>query len=78
MIRSLKTALAAIALCASFNAAYAQAPSISDGVVRVGVLTDMTGVFSDLAGPGAVTAAQMAIDDFVASKKPASIPAAWI
>ena len=71
MIRSLKTALAATALCASFNAAYAQAPSISDGVVRVGVLTDMTGVFSDLAGPGAVTAAQMAIDDFVASKKPA-------
>ena len=30
----------------------------------------MTGVFSDLAGGAAVTAAQMAIDDFVESKRP--------
>ena len=34
-------------------AADAQAPGISDGVVRIGVLTDMNGVFSDLAGAGA-------------------------
>jgi hypothetical protein len=34
------------------------------------VLTDMAGVFSDLAGAGAVTAAQMAIDDFVEKEKP--------
>ena len=40
-------------------------PGISDGMVKIGVLTDMAGVFSDLAGQGAVTAAQMAIDDFV-------------
>lgn len=45
-------------------------PAISDGTVRIGVLTDMGGVFSDLAGQGAVTAAQMAIDDFVGSQKP--------
>jgi branched-chain amino acid transport system substrate-binding protein len=52
--------------------AMAQQPQkISDGVVRIGVLTDMGGVFSDLAGPGAVTAAQMAVDDFVAERKPA-------
>jgi hypothetical protein len=37
---------------------------------KIGVLTDMTGVFSDLAGGGAVTAAQMAIDDFVESERP--------
>ncbi len=48
----------------------AQTPGISDGVVRIGVLTDMNGVFSDLAGAGAVTAAQMAIDDFVEQAKP--------
>jgi branched-chain amino acid transport system substrate-binding protein len=48
----------------------AQTPGISDGVVRIGVLTDMNGVFSDLAGAGAVTAAQMAIDDFVQDAKP--------
>ncbi|MEA2962003.1 MAG: branched-chain amino acid transport system substrate-binding protein, partial [Alphaproteobacteria bacterium] len=48
----------------------ARAEGISDGAVRIGVLTDMAGVFSDLAGAGAVTAAQMAIDDFVEKEKP--------
>jgi branched-chain amino acid transport system substrate-binding protein len=38
--------------------------------VKIGVLTDMNGVFSDLAGAGAVTAARMAIDDFVEKEKP--------
>jgi branched-chain amino acid transport system substrate-binding protein len=52
-------------------AAGAQAPGVSDGTVKIGVLTDMAGVFSDLAGAGAVTAAQMAIDDFVEKEKPA-------
>ena len=37
---------------------------ISDDVVKVGVLTDMTGAYSDLAGPGSVIAAQMAAEDF--------------
>ena len=36
----------------------------SDDVVRIGVLTDMTGSYSDLAGPGSVLAVQMAVDDF--------------
>jgi branched-chain amino acid transport system substrate-binding protein len=47
---------------------HAQAPKaggkISDGVVRIGVLTDMTGYYSDLAGPGSVLAARMAVEDF--------------
>lgn len=33
-------------------------------MVKIGILTDMSGTYSDLAGQGAVTAAQMAIDDF--------------
>jgi branched-chain amino acid transport system substrate-binding protein len=37
---------------------------ISDDVVKVAVLTDMTGAYSDLAGPGSVIAAQMAAEDF--------------
>jgi branched-chain amino acid transport system substrate-binding protein len=37
---------------------------ISDDVVKVGVLTDMTGAYSDLAGPGSLVAAQMAAEDF--------------
>jgi len=51
-------------------AAGAQTPVVSDGVVKIGVLTDMAGVFSDLAGAGAVTAAQMAVDDFIEKEKP--------
>lgn len=33
-------------------------------------MTETNGVFSDLSGPGAVTAAEMAIDDFVEEAKP--------
>jgi branched-chain amino acid transport system substrate-binding protein len=40
------------------------ADKISDGVVKIGVLTDMTGFYSDLAGPGSVLAVKMAADDF--------------
>ena len=38
---------------------------VSDGTVKIGVLTDLSGVYSDVAGPGTVVATQMAIDDFV-------------
>ena len=61
------TAIVAATLAVSCAA---QAEGISDGAVRIGVLTDMAGVFSDLGGAGAVTAAQMAIDDFVAMERP--------
>ena len=37
---------------------------VSDGVVRIGVLTDETGPYADSAGPGSVLAAQMAAEDF--------------
>jgi branched-chain amino acid transport system substrate-binding protein len=37
---------------------------ISDGVVKIGVLTDMSAIYKDLAGPGSVLAARMAIEDF--------------
>src|SRR5512142_735827 len=49
-----------LALCGAASAA----DKISDGVVRIGVLTDMTGYYSDLSGPGSVLAARMAIADF--------------
>src|SRR3954467_15429786 len=37
---------------------------LSDDVVKIGVLTDMSSLYSDINGPGAVAATQMAIDDF--------------
>ena len=36
---------------------------VSDDVVKIGVLTDMSSLYSDINGPGAVIATQMAIDD---------------
>src|SRR5882757_8813666 len=66
----LHAAMIVTALTAGGMGAAAQADGISDGTVRIGVLTDMAGVFSDLGGAGAVTAAQMAIDDYVAKEKP--------
>ncbi len=44
--------------------ATAASAEISDGAVRIGLLTDMSATYSDLAGPGAVAAAEMAIEDF--------------
>jgi branched-chain amino acid transport system substrate-binding protein len=41
------------------------------------VLTDMSGVYSDLGGKGSVLAAEMAIDDFKAQFKPASSRSNW-
>lgn len=37
---------------------------VSNDVVRIGILTDMSGIYSDLAGEGAVEAVRMAIEDF--------------
>lgn len=42
----------------------AGAAEISNGVVRLGVLTDMSGTYADIAGAGAVEAAKMAVEDF--------------
>src|SRR5262245_11273530 len=53
-------AASAVALLAS-SAALAQ---VSDDLVKIGVLTDMTGPASTPTGQGSVTAAQMAVEDF--------------
>lgn len=46
------------------SAAIAQEKKISDGVVRIGLIEDMSGVYADITGPGAVTAAKMAVEEF--------------
>ena len=40
------------------------APRISGNVVKIGVLTDMSGLYADLGGEGSVVAAKMAMEDF--------------
>jgi len=37
---------------------------VSDGMIRIGVLTDLSGQFSSESGKGSVTAIQMAVEDF--------------
>ena len=61
----------ALALATTALLALAAAPTgtlaqdkISDGIVKIGMLTDLSGVYADIVGPGAVIAANMAIADF--------------
>jgi len=74
MKRKLTGALvgAAVLSMAAGQAFAQKAPAVklSGDMVKIGVLTDMSGVYSDLGGQGSVTAAQMAIEDFKAQAKP--------
>jgi branched-chain amino acid transport system substrate-binding protein len=71
MERAMKKAVIRAAMIgAMFAVSAVRAEGICDGTVKIGVLTDMNGVFSDLAGAGAITAGQMVIDDVVEKEKP--------
>jgi branched-chain amino acid transport system substrate-binding protein len=65
MNRMLSVVLA-MALALVTSSAQAQ---ISDGVIKIGVLNDQSGTYADLAGPGSVVAARMAVEDFGAAAK---------
>jgi branched-chain amino acid transport system substrate-binding protein len=53
---------AALWLVSAF-AAQAQ-DKVSDGVVKIGMLEDMSSIYAEITGVGAVTAAKMAVEDF--------------
>lgn len=61
--RRLRFSVLFAAIAAISTTVCAQA-KISDNVVRIGVLTDMSGQFSHESGKGSVTAVQMAVEDF--------------
>ncbi|MEF2279322.1 ABC transporter substrate-binding protein [Deinococcus sp. YIM 134068] len=61
------TALLSTAALAAAPVALAQSVRLTDNAVRVGVLTDLSGVYSELSGQGSVRAAQLAVQDFVAA-----------
>jgi branched-chain amino acid transport system substrate-binding protein len=53
-------------------AALATGPAFAqytDGVVKIGVLSDMSSLYSDIGGPGSVAAAKLAVEDFGATAK---------
>ncbi|MGB0660102.1 MAG: ABC transporter substrate-binding protein [Mangrovicoccus sp.] len=58
MFTKLAATVSAVAMLASSASA-----EVSDGVVKIGLLTDMSSTYSDLAGSGAIEAAKMAIED---------------
>jgi branched-chain amino acid transport system substrate-binding protein len=65
MVTGRGTALAVtLAVIMGMGSAAALADGISGNVVKIGVLTDMSGQFSHESGEGAVTAVRMAIEDF--------------
>jgi branched-chain amino acid transport system substrate-binding protein len=68
----MKLKKSAVTTCAAALAAlsFGAQAQISGNVVKIGVLTDLSGTYSDLAGSGAVLATKMAIDDFIAKEKP--------
>jgi branched-chain amino acid transport system substrate-binding protein len=57
-----KRTLLSLAVAAALGAGAAQA-QISDNVVKIGVLSDMSSLYTDLAGAGSVVAARMAVED---------------
>jgi branched-chain amino acid transport system substrate-binding protein len=63
MKRKLLSALIGLAMLPLAAGALAQS-KVSDDVVKIGVLTDLSGLYSDLAGLGSVLAANMAVEDF--------------
>src|SRR5215218_8891785 len=65
-MKGLKLYLALALSCAASITAHAQ---ISDNVVRVGVLNDISGIFQDTNGMGSVEAARMAAEDFAGGGK---------
>jgi branched-chain amino acid transport system substrate-binding protein len=54
---------AALGASVALGAAHGADP-VSDGVVKVGLLLDMSGLYADITGPGSEAAAKLAVADF--------------
>jgi branched-chain amino acid transport system substrate-binding protein len=59
-------AAASVVAAASVGVAQAQNTQgkLSNDTLRIGVLTDISGVYADISGKGAVEAVKMAVEDF--------------
>ena len=62
MIRRMMLLATALAGLAALPAAAQQVPKRD--AIRIGILSDLSGSFADVAGPGSVVAAQLAAEDF--------------
>src|SRR5690606_28831248 len=68
MERNMRWKVAALSLLAAFVAPAASA-DMSDGVIKIGVLNDQSGLYADLSGQGSVWAARKAVEDYCKSNK---------
>jgi branched-chain amino acid transport system substrate-binding protein len=59
-MKAVKRSLLALALAGLASVAQAQ---VSDNIIKIGVLTDMSSLYTDLAGYGSIVAAKMAVED---------------
>ncbi|MCX7894302.1 MAG: ABC transporter permease, partial [Burkholderiales bacterium] len=60
----MKRKLMAVAVAATWIWGGIAQAQISDGVVKIGVLSDMSSLYADIGGPGSVLAARLAVEDF--------------
>jgi len=65
----MKRNLLSLAVAATFAFAGAAQAQISDGIVKIGVLNDMSGPYADIGGQGSVVAAKMAVEDYIKASK---------
>ena len=58
-----------VVLACTMWGAFAMPAAAADIAVKIGVLADMSGLYSDIGGQGALIAAQMAVEDFKPAEK---------
>ena len=58
-----KTTVVSLLLSTALSLAAVNVASADDKVVKIGALSDQSGLYADLAGPGSTLAAQMAVED---------------
>jgi branched-chain amino acid transport system substrate-binding protein len=71
-MNAFKRTLVGLAVAAAIGAGTAQA-QITDNVIKIGVLSDMSGLYTDLSGAGSIVAARMAVEDSGIEKRGAKV-----
>ncbi len=61
---------ALIAAAFATNSLAQEKPAIANNSVKIGILTDLSSIYSDLGGKGSILAAEMAINDFKSKYNP--------
>ncbi len=69
MTKTSRTAVRTLTVAAALAMASTAFAQYTDGVVKIGILSDMSSLYSDVGGPGSVAAAKLAVEDFGAAAK---------